>query len=211
MPEVETTPATNPGETPGGQTNPTTPPTPVVEKAPETWEDGSPFDAERAKATIAHLRQIERESTETKRERDTLAEAVRAHEREKLSETERLQAELSDAKAENVKLKQQIQDITERRDLGLIARELGFADEEDAILLADRSKLTRGDDGHFTNAKKVLEDLLAAKPHLRGQTEEGQRRNGPPSTPPRQADPTLEQIMQKNRGDNALTGRYGAL
>lgn len=53
-----------------------------------------------------------------------------------------------------------------RADVKVLASELGFADFEDALALADFSKVKRTDKGDLEGVKEALEDLLKKKPHL---------------------------------------------
>jgi hypothetical protein len=48
----------------------------------------------------------------------------------------------------------------------VLANELGFADWEDALKLADLSKVKENDKGELEGVKEALEELLKKKPHL---------------------------------------------
>ncbi|MBU5673239.1 scaffolding protein [Paenibacillus brevis] len=53
-----------------------------------------------------------------------------------------------------------------RADVKVLASELGFADFEDALALADFSKVKRNDKGELEGVKEALEELAQKKPHL---------------------------------------------
>lgn len=72
---------------------------------------------------------------------------------------------------EKMKAKQKEQDDrTFKRlltaEVKVLANELGFADWEDAIALADLTKVTEDDKGNLTGVKEAMEELLKKKPHL---------------------------------------------
>lgn len=213
MPEGQDPEATG-GETPSEQQDPrpTTPPSGETPKE-DTWDDGTPFDAARAKRALAAQKE---DLAKAKRERDELALKVKEHDREKLSETERIQAERDDLKKQNEQLQARIEEDYQRNEILRTARTLGFIDEEDAFLLVDKAKLTRDDEGRFTNTKKVLDELAKAKPHLVGEQPQGNngdgRSQGPPPTPPRRnGSGTDAEVAEANRKTLLETGRYSSL
>ncbi|MFD2116350.1 scaffolding protein [Paenibacillus yanchengensis] len=72
---------------------------------------------------------------------------------------------------EKLKAKQKEQDDrTFKRlltaEVKVLANELGFADWEDALALADMSKVTEDDKGNLIGVKEAMDDLLKKKPHL---------------------------------------------
>lgn len=72
---------------------------------------------------------------------------------------------------EKLKAKQKEQDDrTFKRlltaEVKVLANELGFADWEDALALADLSKVTEDDKGNLVGVKEAMEELLKKKPHL---------------------------------------------
>ncbi|WP_366160574.1 scaffolding protein [Bacillus infantis] len=56
----------------------------------------------------------------------------------------------------------------------VLANELGFADWEDALALADLSQVKEDDKGNIAGVKEALESLSKKKPHLLKQTKPGQ-------------------------------------
>lgn len=214
MPTGQDPAATDDDESQTGQENqdPKNPPTGETPPG-DTWEDGTPFDAEKAKKTIDRLRGEERKAKELQKQNDELAAKVKEHDREKLSETERIQAERDDLKKQNEQLQARIEEDYQRNEILRTARTLGFIDEEDAYLLVDKTKLARDDEGRFTNTKKVLDELAKAKPHLVGEQAQGNnsdgRSQGPPPTPPRRNGSSNDaEVAEANRKTLLETGRY---
>lgn len=79
------------------------------------------------------------------------------------------------------KLKEQLkaeQDKTFKRlvnaEVKVMANELGFADWEDALALADLSQVKEDEKGNIVGVKEALETLKTKKPHLLKQTQSGQ-------------------------------------
>lgn len=62
-----------------------------------------------------------------------------------------------------------------RSDVKVLATEMGFADFEDALKLADLTKVKEGTSGDLEGVKEALEALAKAKPHLLKQQPGGKR------------------------------------
>lgn len=58
-------------------------------------------------------------------------------------------------------------------DVKVLANELGFADWEDALTLADFSEVKEDDKGNLTGVKEAMEALAKKKPHLLKQQKKG--------------------------------------
>ncbi|WP_370222003.1 scaffolding protein [Cytobacillus sp.] len=83
----------------------------------------------------------------------------------------------------------------------VLANELGFADWEDALALADLSEVKEDEKGNITGVKEALEALSKKKPHLLKATKQGQFGASIPNNQQRQKE-SLENIkkMATNRG-----------
>lgn len=83
----------------------------------------------------------------------------------------------------------------------VLANELGFADWEDALALADLTEVKEDDKGNIVGVKEALEALSKKKPHLLKQTKQGQFGASIPNNQQRQKE-SLENIkkLATNRG-----------
>lgn len=203
MPDGETPKAGEEGQTPESQQQQTPP---AGEKPKDTWEDGTPVDAEKARKTLEKLRESEAREKELKRKADELDAKVKEFERAQLSETERVTAENKDLAAKLEAVETRLKEQTIREQITEEARNLGFIDVEDAVVMVDRSKLQIDDDNKVKNLKPVLDELLKLKPHLKGDT--GGTPHGPAPTPPRQQAPNDAQVAERVREEMRSTGRY---
>lgn len=178
----------------------------------ETWEDGSTFDVEKAKAALVKLRAAEKEARELKKQRDTLDAEVRAFKQAQLSDTERMAAENAEMKAKVELLERQARETQEREQITSEARRLGFIDEDDAFRLVDRARLQVEEaTGRISNLQSVLNELLQAKPHLKSDgPPEAQQRSTITPTPSRQATPNLNEVAESNRALLQSSGRYAS-
>lgn len=88
----------------------------------------------------------------------------------------------------------------------LMANELGFADWEDALALADLSKVKEDDKGNIVGVKEALEALKTKKPHLLKQQQSGRFGADIPNNQQRSKE-SLENIkkMAASRGTQQTT------
>jgi hypothetical protein len=84
----------------------------------------------------------------------------------------------------------------------VLANELGFADWEDALKLADLSKCKENDKGEIEGVKEALEDLAKKKPHLLKQKLGGGKFGADVRNSPDEKKKTNERLIElaKNRG-----------
>lgn len=94
--------------------------------------------------------------------------AQKAAEDAKLSEVERASKRAADAERQLADRTRAFQERIISGDIQLNAAKLGIIDPDAAAKLLDWSGLEYDDDGLPTNATALLEQLLAAKPYLRG-------------------------------------------
>jgi hypothetical protein len=88
----------------------------------------------------------------------------------------------------------------------LNANELGFADWEDALALADLSQVKEDDKGNIVGVKEALEDLGKKKPHLLKQSNNSNFGASVPNNQQRQKE-SLENMkkLAVNRGNSQTT------
>lgn len=130
------------GETPGTET----------EQA-QTGADGKPFDSERAMQTIKTLRD------EVKALKTARTEAEKKAEREKMTETERLNAQLAELQAKALAAETAANERELRLKVVTKAVKAGFQDPDDAWRMLDLAEVGENIDGALT-------DLLKNKPYL---------------------------------------------
>lgn len=162
--ENETQPGQEPGTQadPSANANPAAPADATTTPKPQAGE-GEEFDAERAMATIKNLRELEKRLTS---ENKKLAEKAKTYEDAQLSDAEKKDKRLGELEAENTTLRSRSQAIALTYEARLAAHELGIVDPDAAVKLADWDTVEYGEDGKPTNARSILEALVAAKPYL---------------------------------------------
>jgi hypothetical protein len=180
---------------------PAPPPAPVT---PPAADPPTTFDA----AYVAELRK----EAAANRKRAADAEArLKTIDEAALSETERLTKRATELEAQLAT--EQIARREERiRSAVLVsASSLSYADPEDAypLLLARGDRVEINEQGEPTNVKKLLEDLLKAKPHL-AKVAAG---TAPINGPPRQnaAAQTREQLANEKYEKLKASGSYSRL
>lgn len=119
----------------------------------QTGSDGKPFDAERAQNTIKTLRD------EIKALKAAAKEAQTKAEREKMSESERLNAQLAEWQAKTTAAETAAAERELRLKVIGKAAKAGFQDPDDAWHMLDLAEVGEDIDG-------ALADLLKAKPYL---------------------------------------------
>ncbi len=192
------------GQEPGGEqpnAEPQTPPPagqePTSEPKPETFSRD-------------YVEQLRKEAADF-RKRATAAETkVTEHEREKLSESERLAAQLADQKARADDLESRYRDALIRTAIEREASKAGAIDPEVVYALVDRSEIAFDDDGRVKGAGKVVKALLEAKPYLVAQESTGGARGVQPTGragQPAGRDALIEAADKRLAG----SGRYAPL
>lgn len=134
------------------------------QSAAASQTDGEPFDRERALATIAKLREFEKQAKAQARELDQLRAAQKAADDAKLSETERLAKQASESAAEAERLRQEL-----RQERTKAAIATAAAKHNVPTKIAERMiDVEYGDTGEVnTDAlEKALKQLVADHPNL---------------------------------------------
>lgn len=128
--------------------------------------DGDPFDKDRALATITKLRGFEKQSKQLQRELDEAKKALKAREDEKLSETERLNARLSELEKRSATADTALRQERARNAIYLAAQKHGAKKPDLVYRLLDHDALEMDDDGRPTNGEAVVKQLLKDNPEL---------------------------------------------
>ena len=100
---------------------------------------------------------------------------LEAYEKAEAEKNEAEKSELEKAQARAAELEKKLADQTEqskkdkiRHAVEITAKDLGYADPEDAIALADLSGVVVDDAGKVSGVEQALKTLLEKKPHLKG-------------------------------------------
>ncbi|MDQ3540695.1 MAG: hypothetical protein M3440_08420 [Chloroflexota bacterium] len=148
-------------------------------------------------------------ATQATKQREEIEAQVKADAESKRLEADQQWKELADKReAEKTDLRRQLEarEATERNrilryEIRDAARDLAFADPDDAFHLIDRNAIEFNDDGEPTNVPSLVKALAEKKPHLVKQDGDGRR-----GTPAMQRGGTLP---NQNEGESFLRSRYG--
>jgi hypothetical protein len=149
-------PAPTDPQSPGG-TPPTTPPAGDGQPQPQPPKPSYQF-ASQAEAEAAFQNML-KEKQEANREAQTIKAKLKQFEDAQLTEQQKLQRDLEDARA---KAQQAILKAA-KADVLVMAQQMGFIHPGDAVALIE-AKLQIGEDGVASNAKDLLEKLKADRP-----------------------------------------------
>lgn len=89
-------------------------------------------------------------------------------ERERLTETERLQKDLAIEQQQTARLQGNIAEAMISAEIKVTSTTMGFVDTDAALALIDRSQVAYTTEGGVTGVKEALATLLEAKPFLKG-------------------------------------------
>ncbi len=183
---------------------PETPPAPVTPTAGQT-PPAKPFDD-------AYVRDLRKENATYRKQAEEaqarLKEIDDAQKSELQKATER--AEAAERRADEAQTAHR--DALIRSAVLVQAGQLGYADPEDAypLLLARGERVETNEQGEPTNVKKLLEDLLKAKPHLAKAGTPGT--TAVPGTPRQNGvAPTREQLINDKTEKLKASGSYSRL
>lgn len=185
----------------------------------DVGSDGQPFDAARAQALIAKLRDENKAAQAAAKERDDLRARLQAIEDKDKSEGEkavanltRKEAELKAAQLEVESLKAKHADALLRFAIEREASKQNAVDAETVAALVDRSAITVADDGTVAGADKAVQALLKAKPFL---VASGQQQGGVKGVPGTPAGSTgngsRADLIAQTRKELQQSGQYGRL
>jgi septal ring factor EnvC (AmiA/AmiB activator) len=166
MPEPQ-----QPGQAPG-DAEPQQPQPPPAAEGKDGQEAEDTFDAERAKALITKLRGFERQAKDQAKELETLKAEQKKREESELSELERSKRRIEELEQQTQEREREVRDLRLRGAIEREARELRFADPQDAHdLLLARNSLEFDEEGTPTNLPKALKALAESKPYLVSQAQ----------------------------------------
>jgi hypothetical protein len=149
------------GQEPGGSTPPNAQPQmpPAAGQEPAAGAQPESFSRE-------YVETLRREAADFRKRATTAEGKVQQHEREQLSETERLTAELNDTKTKATELEQRYQNALIQTAIEREAMKLGAIDPDVVFALVDRTSIKFDDEGHVTGADSAVKALLKDKPYL---------------------------------------------
>lgn len=145
----------------GSETPPNTPPG----DGAGTDDEGEPFDLDRAKATIAKLRGIEKDAKAKDKQIAQLSAKIQDFEKSQLSETEKVQARVKELEAEREDL------LRERRTYA--AKEVAMSEAEKLkaksplrVFKLIQADIEYDDDGKPTNIAALIKEVQKDVPEL---------------------------------------------
>jgi len=200
-----------PEEQAQGATPETTAAKPVA-AADEIDDEPTPtLDAQGYKDLIRKLRAESRDHNKTAsqatRERDELKRKLQERDDAELSETERLRKQLADLKSAREAEAQERQALADNHAIYEAAVEQHALKPAMIARLIDRAAIQRDEHGAPSNVAKLVKDLLAENPFLRGEAVQGV-----PGTPRANAGAqTWEDRVRENQEKLRATGNYQRL
>lgn len=129
-------------------------------------------------------------------------------EKEKLTDTERLQKERDEAVARANTAEEISRQRVLRAEVKITAAELKFHDPDDAFRHIDPKAITVDDDGLPTNVKSLLEELVKAKPYLTKTESDG---GAGPTRTPDPAKRTKDDLVTSTEKELRQSGRYSSM
>jgi hypothetical protein len=189
------------GQEPGGANPPAaTPQTPsAAGQEPAAGAAPETFSRE-------YVEQLRREAADFRKRATTAENKVTDHERQQLSETERLTAEVADWKTRATDLESRYQTALIRAAVDREAVKQGAVDPDAVFALMDRSGLKLDDEGAVTGADKAVKKLLEDKAYLKAA--QGSNGHGGPPQTPKPADQRALSEQQRSEAQAELSQRY---
>ncbi len=143
---------------------------PPEEKKPfATFPDEASFTARVKQAANSELKSLTKElGFESVEAMQEAAKKVKEIEEKNKTDLEKEKERADKAESENAAIKETANQKLINAELKVFAVQSKFIDPEDAVILADCSKINVDKDGKVTGAKEAIETLVEAKPHLVG-------------------------------------------
>ena len=174
-------------------------------QAPTVEQQGTELD--NLEAIKAELNKARREAAKYRSEAKKAEEAEEARQRERMSEVDRLKADMATMQAQAQAAEARAQQAIIKAAVMRAAN--GFNDPEDALRLLDIDALEIGEDGEITGLDTAIAGLLKSKPYL------AKRQGGiTPTNPAAERQPlTYEQVRAggNNRASELLFSGGGVL
>ncbi|NOZ27971.1 MAG: hypothetical protein GXP39_07965 [Chloroflexi bacterium] len=120
------------------------------------------FDAE-------YVRKLRAEAAQYRKRLRELERTLEEKEEAELSEQERLQRRVAEYEARLAELERERQERTLQYEVKLRASQMGIVDPDAAWRLLDLASIEFDEDGTPLNVDQALQELVKAKPYLRGQ------------------------------------------
>ena len=153
--------------TPGLEPTPDDGPAPPSPPPSEPPKGPDPKDAPEA-FSREYVEELRREAATHRKKAADLEKWRKEHEDAQLSEQERKDRELAEARAETDRLKAERHALVVRHAVEREAVKLGFADADDAPRFVDLAAIELDESGQPQGIARLLKDVLTAKPHLKG-------------------------------------------
>lgn len=163
------------------------------------------FDADRAKALIAKLRNEVKAGKSTAKELEAAKKKLKDREDAELSETERLRLEVESLKKDRERVVQERQAMRDEQAIFAAAVKHQAVKPQLIVRLIDVSALEHDEDGKPTNAESLVKELLKDEPYLKGEA----GAQGVPGTPRASGQPGHEDRVKENQDKLQRTGLYG--
>lgn len=185
-----------------------------------TGSDGQQFDAARAQALIAKLRDENKAAQAAAKERDDLAKRLKDIEDKEKTDSEKLAGDLKSTTDKLTAAEQRAADLEAKYQRAQIraaidreASKAGAADPDDVFALLSSkvgTDITIADDGTVSGADKAVETLKKSKAYLFGGTSGGNVK-GTPGTPPSAGDPSKDDLIKQHSEKIAATGLFSRM
>lgn len=128
--------------------------------------EGEEFDKDRALETIRKLRDVEKASKATAKERDALAAKVREYEDATKTEQERMATRIKELEDSLSAKEQEVTQTKTRNAVHAKASAMGFRNPELAMRLVDPSEVTFKKNGDPENIEDLLKAIVKENPFL---------------------------------------------
>jgi len=153
-------------------------------------------------ALQAELKRARTEAAGYRRRLRDAEQSAAEHERGKLSDLERLQAELTEAKQALGETQRLAQERLVRNTVIAAAARAGFNDPEDATRLVDTAALEMADDGTVNGVDQAIQAIAKSKPYLLRAKQPAIALTNPDGGPQRPSD---EQLRRELFGGRAAS------
>lgn len=207
----ENSPADDDEPDPADDNDPKVVPPVVDEDLPPSEDDDDgddQWDKERGMKTIRKLREdlktAKRETAALKPE----AERAKALDREKLSDSEKLQAEAAEAKLRVEQMQRKVRTVTLEGEVRRHAAAMNFIDEDVAIALVGAYDIQFDDDDRPIGIEDALKEIAKNKPKLVVVEADRPPRRQVPGAPKPTSNATPEEVSAETKQKHLATGRY---
>jgi hypothetical protein len=197
-------------EDPPGGTN-TDPSTEDDEQdSPDNYDRERGFRKIQAQAADLKKLRAEREALRAQaKELDALKADQKKREDAEKSESDRLKDQLAEAERKRTETERELLQTRTRQAIERAASKAGAADPEDVFRLLDQSEFDVDDaTGKLTNADKLVDALLKAKPYLKGKSDEPHARGNGAGPKPAGNTGAYSEVVKSEEARLRKTGAF---